>query len=398
MSQQRIATSCCTDASSDGVVEELAGSVRDTLGSGPVDLAILFGSPHFRMRMEQFAMEVYEALAPRALLGTLGETVIHDERELEGEAGIVLWAARLPGAHVRTFHLSHADQLRLAEPDALREHLHVPADAGASFVLTGDPYSIDVLALLETWERAYPQRPIVGGMASAAQRPGQNAVVFDGQCVWHGMVGAALWGDVHMDTVVSQGCRPIGKHMVVTRAHEHMIHTLGGRKARDVFEQIFQTCTPRDRELLQAQGLFLGRVINEYQQAFARGDFLIRNVLGFDRDSGAVAVHDHVRTGQTVQFHVRDAQTADEDLQSLLAARGTSRPTGALLFTCNGRGRRMFETPHHDARAVAHAHAGLPVAGFFCAGEIGPVGRRNFLHGHTASIGLVGPARASADD
>lgn len=397
MSELRIATGRCTDASADDVVERLVEPVRAALGGRTIDLAIVFASPHFRMRIEPLALELHEALNPHGMIGTLGEAVIHDDAELENQPGIVLWAAHLPGAAIRTFHLSHADQTRLQDPQALAEHLDVPNEKNPAFLLAGDPYSIDLLNLLDVWTRAYPKRPMVGGMASAGQRPGQNSVIFDGQCLWHGVAGVAVWGSVRMDTIVSQGCRPIGQPLVITRGEEQMVYSLGGRTPRDVFEELFHECDPRDRELMEKQGLFLGRVINEYQPSFARGDFLIRNVLGFDRESGAMAVHDLIRTGQTVQFHVRDARTADEDLRDLLTAR-RNRPAGGLLFTCNGRGRRLFGEPHHDAAALRAAHEGLPVAGFFCAGEIGPVGHCNYLHGHTASIALFTDDEAPGGD
>jgi small ligand-binding sensory domain FIST len=206
-------------------------------------------------------------------------------------------------------------------------------------------------------------------------------------------------GSVRLRSVVSQGCRPIGRPLVVTRAQQNVIEELGGRPALAQFSDLFPTLTPAEQELVRA-GLHVGLVTNEYQESFARGDFLVRNVVGADREKGSIAIGDFARVGQTVQFHVRDAGTADADLRELLqAARGATGPgtggrppAGALLFTCNGRGSRLFAEPHHDAAAIETLWPQLPVAGFFAQGEIGPVCGHNCLHGFTASVVLVEPA------
>jgi small ligand-binding sensory domain FIST len=194
---------------------------------------------------------------------------------------------------------------------------------------------------------------------------------------------------VRVRPVVSQGCRPIGAPLVITRAEANVIHDLGGRPALERLREIYGTLDPADRELVRSS-LHVGRVASEYQAAFRAGDFLVRNVVGADPESGVIAIGDLVRTGQTVQFHVRDAASAHDDLERLLAAARAagSRPAGALVFTCNGRGTRLFPTPDHDARCVQDVLGPLPAAGFFAQGEIGPIGRLNCLHGFTASVAL----------
>ena len=191
-----------------------------------------------------------------------------------------------------------------------------------------------------------------------------------------------------MDIVVSQGCRPIGKPVVITKAQGNVIQELGGSPAVEVIQTLPQTLDERERELLSG-GLLVGTVINEYKERFGRGDFLIRNILGFDKKQGAIAVGDVPRVGQTVQFHVRDAETAHEDLQLLLDAQQLQEPPlGGLLFTCNGRARDLFAGQHHDVQTIRERLGEIPLAGFFAAGEIGPVGERSFLHGHTASLAV----------
>jgi small ligand-binding sensory domain FIST len=198
-----------------------------------------------------------------------------------------------------------------------------------------------------------------------------------------------LRGPLGLRSVVSQGCRPIGRPFLVTRARQNVIEELGGRPVLEQLQELWQALTPEDQELFQ-QALHIGLVMNEYRGEFRRGDFLVRNVMGLDRDTGALVITDRVRVGQTVQFHVRDAATADEDLHALMRpdAGAQGRPAGALVFSCNGRGTRLFPEPHHDARAIRAEAGDIPLAGFFAQGELGPVAGQNFIHGFTASVAL----------
>jgi small ligand-binding sensory domain FIST len=226
-------------------------------------------------------------------------------------------------------------------------------------------------------------------MASGAHGPGPHHLLRDGEQVEHGAVGVLIKGESPIRTIVSQGCRPIGRAFIVTAAEDNMVVALGGRPVLDQLRAMWDDLSGMERSLAQ-QGLHLGRAINEYQSSFGRGDFLVRNVIGFDQDTGAMAVNDRIRVGQTVQFHVRDAQSAHEDLETLLKENVPTAdlPAGALLFTCNGRGTRLFQESSHDARLISKHTCGCPLAGFFAQGEIGPVGGRNFIHGFTASMAL----------
>jgi small ligand-binding sensory domain FIST len=241
-------------------------------------------------------------------------------------------------------------------------------------------------------EDDHPGVPIVGGMASGGYQPAANTLVVGQRTYDSGAVGFVVGGAARVRPVVSQGCRPIGRPLVVTKSEENVIIELGGRPALERLREIYVDLDPSDRELVRSS-LHVGRVASEYQESFRRGDFLVRNVVGADPESGVIAVGDLVRTGQTVQFHVRDAKTADEDLRELLEqekGRG-STAAGALVFTCNGRGTRLFDEASHDARCLREIIGRVPAAGFFAQGEIGPIGRRNCLHGFTASIALFEP-------
>ena len=392
----RIATAVSTAVDADDLPAQLVGDLQAGLERRSADLGILFASAHFEDRLEDLALEIHERLPMRAFVGVTAETVIGDDREYEGQPAIVMWAGHLPGAHAMAFHLSEDDLDRLDTPEAFAEHLGVTSDAMPHFLMLADPFSFSptpaLLTLLGRLHAVYPGRPVLGGLCSAAESPGENMLIFDGQTLRHGLVGVALWGNVHIDTVVSQGCRPIGQHMVVTRAERNIVYELGGERPLDVVKRLLSKVKPRDRRLLTQRGLLVGSVINEYQKDFSQGDFLIRNPLGFDPNSGAMAVNDLMRTGQTVQFQVRDSRSAAKDLDALLLRIRNTPPAGTLLFTCSGRGRNLFNHAHHDARTIHEAGSGAPLAGCFCAGEIGPVADRNFLHAHTASIGFFRPA------
>lgn len=378
----------------DDTAKNLINAVTSGLGGRRADLLLVFSSAHFDDEVERLVERVNEALSPRTLIGTSGEAVICNALEYEHQPALSIWAAHLPDVELRSFHFSdHEDLSRIDGDEALREHLGVPADVNSHFILLGDPFSFGrgTLDLLERLNSAFPGRPAIGGMASAADSPNENIVVFDGEVLRHGLTGVALWGRVTIDTIVSQGCRPIGRHLVITRSEKNAILEVGGITPYEAIQKIWNESPARDRELVMRGGLLVGRVINEYKATFSRGDFLVQNPMHIDKESGAMFLPDRVRPGQTIQFHLRDGDSAADDLKTLLSH---PRPpaAGGLLFSCNGRGTRLFPDRNHDARAVTESAGAIPVAGFFCAGEIGPIGARNFVHGHTASIGFFRPA------
>jgi small ligand-binding sensory domain FIST len=255
-----------------------------------------------------------------------------------------------------------------------------------------EPFTTHAVQLVDALTEAYPQAPIIGGLASGAQQPGEIRLFLDGKIYDEGAVGVGLTGKILLQTVVSQGCRPIGEPLVVTRAEKNVVFELGGRPPMKILQEMLPQLPAKDRQLARSGLLFIGRVINEYQDEYGRGDFLIRNLIESDRESGALSVADMMRTGQTVQFQVRDGETADEDLRQLLQKKHNALagkpPHAALLFTCLGRGEGMYGSAHHDIQAVQECLGPLPVAGFFCNGEIGPVGQRAFVHGFTSVLGL----------
>ncbi len=371
--------------------DEVIRSIRES-GVEQPDLVLVFMTQAHRASAARIQGRLREELGARVLLGCTCEGVIGADDEIEREAGLAVLAGTMPGVGLRPFHVGSAQWSAALEEGALAPHIRAGPDARAYLVL-GDPFSTPVDELLAALDALPAGAPTVGGMASGAQRPGRNALLLDDELHTDGAIGVALSGPIWVDTVVSQGCRPIGRRFLVTSSSGNMVEALSGQCALDATRELVDSLEDVERQLL-GNGLFLGVAIDEYRDTFDRGDFLVRSVVGVDRDSGALAVGDAVRPGQTVQFHVRDAETADEDLRTMLAARaGDAPPAAALLFSCNGRGTRMFDTPCHDISALLEALPGTPVAGFFAAGELGPVGGRSFIHGHTASIALLRPMK-----
>ena len=358
---------------------EVIGQVLEAGVTEP-DLALLFVTPPHGGALEDAAAAVQATLRPRVLLGCAAESVAGPGREVEATAAVSLWAAAgLPARPLRFEFGPGAN-----EPDAWPDD----ASEATALLLLADPYSFDAEGFFAWLSRHHPALPVIGGMASAAQGPGGNRLAGGPDVTSHGAVAALLGPGVDMVTVVSQGCRPIGRAWAVTRAEANVVYELASQPAVDrLMEMAQRDLDEREVAIVNAGGLHLGRVIDEHKADFGPGDFLVRNVLGADRSVGAIAVNDVVEVGTTVQFHLRDAVSADEELRHLLAGR---RAEAALLFSCNGRGTRLFPAPHHDAAVLAAALDDPAVAGFFAAGEFGPVGGRNFLHGFTASMALFG--------
>ncbi len=361
--------------------------LRAALDGMEPDLVLLFISPHHAENCEALIAEVRDKINTRNLIGCTAAGIIGPNKEVEDAPAISIWAAKLPGVRVLPFVIDQNDVQNYTEADEWCEHLGAKEDARPGFIILPDPFSIDVESCLEQLDAAYPGSKIVGGLASGARAPGENRLFLNDQVLRQGLVGVSLSGPIEIDTVVSQGCRPVGEPFVVTRAEKNVILELRGRPALDVVRDVFATAPAADQALMQ-HGLHLGRVVNERLASFGPGDFLIRNLMGVVGDN-ALAVGTLIRPGQTVQFHVRDSKSADHEMKQLLSEKIAAMPhapSGGLLFTCNGRGSGMFGTPNHDIGVVNAVVQGCQVAGFFAAGEIGPVGERTFIHGFTSSL------------
>lgn len=368
-----------------GAAEAAVAAVRAGLDGAAPDLACVFICGVDLETIAAAGAAVTEGLGAPTVIGCSASGVIGSDSGAELEPAVAVWAASLPGARVRSFHLEV-----MRTPDGLTVlGLPDPEIDDAVGVLLADPWSFPVDGFVELSNEVLPGLPLVGGLAgSATGVPGRATwLCHDGEMHDHGAVGVLIGGDVDVSTVVSQGCRPVGPNMIVTAADGNELITLAGAKATDKLQEILGALDPDDRELALT-GLQIGIAMDEYAEEHERGDFLIRQVAGLHPDRGSIVVGDVVEVGTTVRFQVRDAAAAHDELEAVLARFRTDVGTaqGALLFSCNGRGASMFGTADHDAGVLSKGLDVSAVAGFFAGGEIGPVGGRNHLHGFTASI------------
>ena len=380
----QFATALSRKTDTEAATRDLADAIRMQIGTTPIDLAFVFFSTHHATKIAMISAMFQQELRAKVCLGCSGEGVIAGSEEIETSAALTVWVACLPEVTVTPLQISVShlqDQIRMPGwPE--------PGLENSIFLLLADPFSTPMQEVLSLMTDRYPNGIVGGGLAGGGQDSGENRLLLNDQIFDEGVVGVQLTGPIAVRTVTSQGCRPIGERFVVTRAEQNLIFELGGVSALKRLQDVFESLGGAQRRDAH-RALHLGIVIDEHGSHFERGDFLVRNLIGADQQAGAVAIGDVVQEGQTVQFHLRDAKSASDDLHILLAADRTTHrnpPLGALLFSCCGRGEGLFGRPHHDSGVVQERLGPIPTAGFFAQGEIGPVGGRNFLHGYTASV------------
>ena len=375
---------------------DLIGQIPLLSGEHEVHLALLFASAEYRPEFPDLVARARQLTGARLLVGCSGQGVIGAGKEIQEEPALALLALSLPGAELTAVHLSQED-LELCRAPQDWHRLTGVAPGASAWLVFADPFTMDAEALLESMSAAYPGTPLVGGLASGDPRLRGTHLFLNGEVYDRGAVALALGGAYSVRTIVSQGAAPIGETWTITGAQGNIIETIAQRPAYQVLADTLQALSPEMRQRAQ-RNLLVGLAMDERRVEFRRGDFLIRNLLGIDPERGTLAVGALPWVGQTLQFQLRDPAAADEDLRELLervrTELGPRQPVGALLCSCNGRGVGLFGTPDHDARTLADFLGPIPTAGFFCNGEIGPVGARNFLHGFTASIALVIPEEA----
>ncbi|BCA55447.1 hypothetical protein W02_25870 [Nitrospira sp. KM1] len=377
----------------EAAVRDLADAIRSQIGHEPMDLACIFFSPHHVEKAGLISAMLKEELRVGACLGCSGTGIIAGTEEVETAAALTLWTARLPKVHVKPLRLTFT-----AEQDHIQlKGWPEPSVLESTFLLLADPFSTPVDDVLTLMAERYPNGKAIGGLAGGGHGSGENRLLLDETVYEAGLVGVQLTGPVVIRSIISQGCCPIGERFVVTKAEGNLVYELGGLPALRRLQDVFESLESPERRIAH-RALHVGIVIDEHKSHFDRGDFLVRNLMGADQEAGAIAIGDVVREGQTLQFHLRDARSASEDLHFLLAAdrsKYSNPPLGALLFSCCGRGEGLFGRPHHDTGVVRERLGDLPLAGFFAQGEIGPVGGKNFLHGYTASLAVFSEPDAS---
>jgi small ligand-binding sensory domain FIST len=362
---------------------QAAGLARDELAGEAPSLAVLLGSPSHAAQAADVLTAVQEIVEPPALIGSIAQTIVAGGHEMEDESAVAVWLAS--GLPAETFRLDFVS----TGSGGLLTGYRFDRTAHDLHLLLPDPYTFPSSLLIEHLNTDLPGTTVVGGVVSGGRGPGDTRLFRDHEVLTSGLVGVRLPG-MRGIPIVSQGCRPIGNPYIVTGADGAQITELGGRPPLQRLREIVAGLPPDEQELV-SNGLQVGIVVDEHLAAPGQGDFLIRGLLGADASTGAIEVGDVVEVGATVQFQVRDAAGADKDLRLTVERAGAElpgSPVGALLFTCNGRGRRMFGVADHDASTIEELLGGIPLAGFFAAGEIGPIAGRNALHGFTASMAL----------
>jgi small ligand-binding sensory domain FIST len=372
---------------------EAAARVRAELAGAAPNLVVAFISAQHATGYNYIPKLLALHFPSATIIGCSAGGVIGGGKEVEQRPGLSLTAAVLPGVDLSAFHVESTESF-LSGWAAERRRV---AAALPHFLLLGDPFSFDAESFVRALDHHFPTSRKIGGLASGGQQPGANVLFIDATPHRAGLVGVALSGRIEIDTIVAQGCRPIGQPMFVTKCQGNILWELDGQPAVHVLHGLYQTLPAADQELAR-HSLFLGMVMNEHQHEYRQGDFLIRNIIGMDTERGVLAVAATPRENAVVQFHLRDAHTSAQDLDHLLSGYRTategSPPQGALLFSCLGRGLQLYGKPDHDTGAFRAALGDVPLGGFFCNGEIGPVQGTTFLHGYTSAFGLFRPGRS----
>jgi small ligand-binding sensory domain FIST len=372
-------------------LRQWAEDLRRQLRTPQVSLGLVFMTPRFF----PFAKQVLEILRVHArvplLAGCSSTGLVAGAEEIEDNGGVALALYALPGATLKEYYFTQTQVEDAAGPDYWPAATGVPATGTNGWLTFLDPFHLDAEKWLRGWNESYAPAPVFGGLASGASAEQLTQIYLNGDVFEEGGVAISVGGDVKLTGVISQGCTPIGETWTLTRVEQNLIHRIANRPAYEVLAETVNQLSAEDQRKVRGN-LFIGLVVNEYLEDFHRGDFLVRNLLGGDPQSGVLAVGALPRSGQTMQFQRRDATGASEDMSELLERAqdqlGPATVYGGCLCCCNGRGKNLFGRSGHDARMVRKQFGEIGVAGFFCNGEIGPVGEKNFLHGYTASLAL----------
>ncbi len=379
----------------DALLEEVTRDVRAGLGDAGVDLVFVFLGADLAGGAERVLEVLRERLGAEVLLGCTAGGVIGGDREFEDRPALSVLAGRLPEAGIHAFHLGEADLPDAdASPGAWQESLGLSSADDPAFVLIGDPFSMDASRLLAGLDFAYPEAVKVGGLASGARRPGEQVLLLNDRVIRDGAVGIGLMGNARIVPAVAQGCRALGGAMRITACEGHLLTQVDGRPILEALQGVMGEASEHDRRLA-SHTLSLGFEMDPLVGTSDDAPWLIRNLVGIDPTTRGLYVGEELRRGRRVRFHVRDRVTSAEDLDRTLEAalsEDATAPAAALLFSCLGRGTHLYGTPDHDTLAFRERVGQVPLGGFFCSGEIGPVGGTTHLHGFTSAFGLIGPS------
>ncbi|MCC5635025.1 FIST C-terminal domain-containing protein [Nostoc sp. CHAB 5844] len=395
--QMQWANALSTRPSLEAAVTDAVQQTTSSL-TAPADLGLVFISSAFASEYSRLLPLLAEKLSVPVMIGcsgggVIGTTTNGQTQEIEAEAALSLTLAHLPGVNLQVFHILSEELPDLdSSPDAWINLIGVQPSATPQFILLSSSFSSGINELLQGLDFAYPGSVIVGGQASGGGMGGRPTLFCNDRLYREGTVGLALTGNIVLETIVAQGCRPIGQPMQVTKAERNIVLELDEQVPLVVLRDLINSLSDQERTLAQ-HSLFVGVAMDEFKLSLQQGDFLIRSILGVDPTGGAIAIGDRVRPGQRLQFHLRDAEASAEDLEFLLEKyhsqeTTTSSPIAALMFSCVGRGEGLYGKPNFDSSLFRRYFQNIPIGGFFCGGEIGPVGGNTFLHGYTSVFGI----------
>ena len=377
----RWATAISQAARIEDALDEALDTIASDLDDRQPTLIAAFASPDYLSHASRVVPHVAERHPDATLLGCSAAGIIGAGHEIEHERALSVTAAVLPDVTVEPFHLDD-------DPESWRQRIDMDPHQARAVVILPDPLTCPVEELIRWLDRAYPTSVKIGGLASGGMSPGAMALFAGRVTARRGAVGVVMGGEIAADTIVAQGCRPIGTPLFATRVEGNAILELDGQPALNVLETLHSQLSPGDQRLFR-HSLFLGLVMNPDRQEYQQGDFLIRNILGVQSDLEALLVAAELTPNQVIQFHLRDAKTSAADLEHLLSQHeGRPRPSGALLFSCVGRGLGLYGHLGHDSGLFHRQFPNIALGGFFCNGEIGPVSGQTFLHGYTSSFAL----------
>jgi small ligand-binding sensory domain FIST len=375
---------------------EAAQALEAQLGGSQPDLLLAFTAREHAGEYERVAALARRRFPGSLVAGCTAAGVIGDAHEAEDGPALSLTAAVLPRVTLSAFHLDMTSLPAAEEgPRAWHDLVGATPEARPKLLLLADPFTMDARELIAGLDVAYPDAPKFGGLASGGARPGENRLLLGQDVHRSGALGIAFSGDLAVETVIAQGCRPIGAPMIVTRCHGGLLQELDQRPPMKVLRELYASLGERDRELMQ-HSLCLGIEMREDRVEYDPGELLVRNIVGADQETGALAVGAELRPMSVTQFVLRDARTAEDDLRRMLGKqRAASPPAGALLFSCVGRGAGLFGRPDHDTALFEERLGPAPLGGFFCNGEIGPVAGTTYLHGYTSAFAIFRVRRRS---
>lgn len=363
-----------------------AAMERGGLSHGQVALVFLSGDA--RAAAHEILHVVRRVTGARTVVGCSGVGVLTEQREIEGDSAaavLVIQDDRLVATPISIESLNRGGAELARE---IADSAEATLAEGGSLLLLPDPRGFDPKALLGGLAEALGPVPVLGAVAAGT---GEPIELCNTQTLAGGLAGVAVSGPVPL-IGVAQGCAPIGEPYVVTRAERNVVQQIAGRPALEVLREAMHTVENAEERIPRA-GIFAGLAMDPAKSPLERGDFLVRNLMGVDPKSGAVAVAELVRVGQTIQFQLRDATASREDLQATLASLRARlngrRPVFGCYFNCAGRGQGLYGEPDHDVTLIREALGEFPLTGFFGNGELAPVGRQNFFHNYTGALLLI---------